>query len=169
MAVEQPVVKPPGPWLTQAHTIHRVVQVNRRQIALLTLLLGLAFSVLLAIPFVLYYRAESDNRMSLLQADQERVIKLAAGAIHQEVDSILSDLRYLAQHNELKDYLANDNRDKRLALAREYLVLAGQKRIYDQIRFIGLSGMEEVRVNFNDGRPEIVADQALQDKHSQYQ
>ena len=168
MAVEQPAVKPPGPWLTQAHTIHRVVQVNIRQIALLTLLLGLAFSVLLAIPFVLYHRAESDNRMSLLQADQERVIKLAAGAIHQEMESILSDLRYLAQHNELRDYLANDNRDKRLALAREYLVLAGQKRIYDQIRFIGLSGMEVVRVNLNDGRPEIVADQDLQDKHKQY-
>jgi two-component system, LuxR family, sensor kinase FixL len=168
MAVEKTAVKPPGPWLTQAHTIHRVVQVNIRQIALLTLLLGLMFSVLLAIPFVLYHRAESDNRMSLLQADQERVIKLAAGAIHQEMDSILSDLRYLAQHNELRDYLANDNRANRLELAREYLVLAGQKRIYDQIRFIGLGGMEEVRVNFNDGRPAIVADRDLQDKHGRY-
>jgi hypothetical protein len=44
-------VKPPGPWLAQAHTIHRVVQVNIRRIIQLTVLLGLAFSALLAIPF----------------------------------------------------------------------------------------------------------------------
>ena len=155
-------------WLAPAHTIHRVVQVSRRQIVLLTLLLGLAFSVLLAIPFVLYHRAESDNNLSLLRAEQERVIKLAAGVIHQEMDAVLSDLRYLSQHNEIRNYLAQPNRSTSLELAREYLGLASQKQIYDQVRFIGLDGKEVVRVNFNDGNPEIVADQNLQDKHDRY-
>ncbi|MGK2953524.1 MAG: ATP-binding protein [Thiobacillus sp.] len=150
--------------MTQAHTIHRVVQVNLRQIILLTLLLGLAFSALLTIPFIFYHRAESDNHLSLLQAEQERDTKLAAGVIHQELKAVLSDLRYLSQHNELRRYLAQASRDHRLDLAREYLVLSSQKRIYDQIRLIGLDGREAVRVNFNDGRPEIVADADLQDK-----
>jgi PAS domain S-box-containing protein len=155
----------PGPWLTQAHTIHRVVQVNLRQIVLLTLLMGLAFSALLAIPFVVYHRVESDKHLSLLQAEQERDIKLAAGVIHQELDAVLSDLRYLSQHNELRRYLTQASRDHRLDLAREYLVLSSQKHIYDQIRLIDQNGREAVRVNFNDGRPEIVADADLQDKH----
>jgi len=163
-----PIVKWPGPWLTQAHTIHRVVQINMRRIALHTLLLGLAFSVLLAIPFVVYHQAESDNNLSLLQAEQVRVINLAAGTIHQEMGAVLSDLRYLSQHNELRNYLAHANRNTRLELASEYQILSRQKRIYDQVRFIGLDGREEVRVNFNDDNPEIVADADLQDKRDRY-
>ena len=166
--IREPRVKLPGPWLQQAGTLHRMVQVNVRQIILHTLLLGLVFCALIAIPFVFYYRAESDNIRTLLQAEQEQVIKLATGAIHQEMDSVLSDLRYLSQLNEIRNYLARPNRSTRLDLATEYLGLARQKPIYDQIRFIGLDGREEVRVNFNEGLPEIVADRDLQDKHDRY-
>jgi PAS domain S-box-containing protein len=154
------------PQFTRAHTIHRVVQVNVRQIVLHALLLGLVFSALLAIPFVIYQRIESDNNLRLLQAEQERVIKLAVGAIHQEMDAILSDLRYLSQHSELRNYLTDLKRSSRLDLAREYLGLVRQKRIYDQVRIIGLNGKELVRVNFNDGSPTIVADQDLQDRRA---
>jgi PAS domain S-box-containing protein len=159
-------LKLPGPWFAQAPTIHRVVQVNIRRIVQLTILLGLTFSVLLAIPFLFYYQAESDNNLSLLQAEQERVIKLAVSAIHQEMDAVLSDLRYLSQHNAIRNYLASPGPGTRLDLATEYQGLAGQKRIYDQIRFIGLGGMEEVRVDFNGGNPKIVTDPYLQDKHA---
>jgi PAS domain S-box-containing protein len=161
-------LKWPEQRLSQAHAIHRVAKVNAHQIAQLSLLLGLAFSVLLAIPFLFYYRAESDNNLSLLQAEQDRVIKLAAGTIHLEMDAVLSDLRYLSQHNEIKSYLSSPGRNSSINLATEYQVLARQKRLYDQIRFIGLDGMEEVRVNFNEGKPEIVAGSKLQDKHGRY-
>jgi len=158
-------VKLPGPWLAQAHTIHRVVQVNVRRILLHTALLGLAFSVLLAVPFVFYHRAETDNNLGLMQAEQERIIKLAAGAIHQEMGAVLSDLRYLSQHNEIRNHLRQDSRSSRLDLATEYLALITQKRLYDRVRFIGLDGMEVVRVDFNDGRPAVVADADLRDRH----
>jgi PAS domain S-box-containing protein len=161
-------VKLRGRWLTQAHTIHRVVQVNVRRIMLQTLLLGVAFSALLAIPVAIYQQAETSNLLSLRQAEQERVIKLAAQSIHQEMDAVLSDLRYLSQHNEIRSYLQNGDRGQRRNLALEYLVLAQQKRIYDQIRFIGLDGMEEVRVDFANGKPIIRAEQDLQDKHDRY-
>lgn len=153
------------PRLTQAHTLHRVVQIDGRRVALQTLLLGLLFCALLAIPFVVYQQAESDNQREQLEADQERVIKLATSSIHREIEAVLSDLRYLSQNNELRKYLARPSGDSRLELAREYRVLVRQKRIYDQIRFIGLDGMEEVRVNFNGGQPVMVADPDLQDKH----
>jgi PAS domain S-box-containing protein len=161
-------VKLTGPWLTQARTIHRVVQVNGRQLLLHTLLLGLAFSALLAIPFLLYQRVESTWRLELLHENQEQVTQLAKDAIWQEMDTILSDMRYLAQHNEARNHVAEDSAASRHALAREYLVLASQKRIYDQVRFIGLDGLEQVRVNFNGGRPAIVADVDLQDKSGRY-
>jgi PAS domain S-box-containing protein len=158
----------PASWLTQARTIHRVVQVDRRRIALHAMLLGLVFSALIAIPFVFYHRAESENNLHLLQAEQQNVIDLADTVIRQEMESVLSDLRYLSQHNELRRYLIQANRTNRLDLAWEYLGLAHQKRIYDQIRFIGLTGMEEVRIDLNDGEPVIVSDPDLQDKRDRY-
>lgn len=162
------MLKWPGPRLTQAHTLHRVVQIDVRRVALQTLLLGLLFCALLAIPFVVYQQAESDNQREQLEADQERVIKLATSSIHREMEAVLSDLRYLSQNNELRKYLAQPSADSRLELAREYQVLARQKHIYDQIRFIGLDGMEEVRVNFNGGQPEIVTNSNLQNKYDRY-
>ncbi len=155
-------------WVTQAHTIHRMVQLDVRRILLKTLLLGVAFSVLLAIPIAIDRQAETRNLLSLHEAEQERVIKLAGHSIHQEIDAVLSDLRYLSQHNEIKSYLQNNNRSLRRDLALEYLVMAQQKHIYDQIRFIGLDGMEEVRIDFANGKPVIKAEQYLQDKHDRY-
>jgi diguanylate cyclase len=158
----------PASWLTQARAIHGVVLVDRRRIALHAMLLGLVFSALIAIPFVFYHRAESENNLRLLQAEQQHVIELADAAIRQEMDSVLSDVRYLSQHTTLRNYLIQASRSNRLALAWEYLGHARQKRIYDQIRFIGLTGMEEVRIDLNDGEPVIVADPDLQDKHESY-
>ena len=158
-------MKLPAPRLAHDHTIQRVVQVDLGRIIVLTVLLGLAFSALLAVPFVFYQRAETENSLGLMQAEQERVIKLAASAIHQEMGAVLSDLRYLSQHNAIRNHLARDSRSSRVDLAMEYEGLARQKRLYHQVRFIGLDGREVVRVDFNNGHPETVADADLEDKH----
>jgi PAS domain S-box-containing protein len=141
---------------------------DRRRIGLHALLLGLVFASLIAIPFVFYHRAESENNLRLLQAEQQHVIELAESAIRQEMDSVLSDLRYLSQHSTLRNYLMQDSRNNLLALACEYLGHARQKRVYDRIRFIGMTGMEEVRIDLTDGEPVIVADAELQDKRERH-
>jgi len=41
-------------------------------------------------------------------------------------------------------------------MSKEYLDFSSLKRKYDQIRFIDISGMEKVRINFNNGTPAIV-------------
>lgn len=157
--------EPHSPWLAQAHTIHRVVQVNVRRVLALTLLWGLGFALLLAVPFAMYYQSETHGYKSVLQAEKERVIRLAAEIIHQEMESALSDLRFLAQNNEIRAFLAGDTLASRQALAREFEGFARQKRLYDQVRFIGLDGGERVRVNFHDGRLRIVPEQELQSKN----
>lgn len=160
-------MKLPGPWLAQARTLHRVVQVNLRRVLALTALLGLAFSALLAIPFVFYQRAEFDNSLSLLHAEQERVVRLAAGAIQQEMAAVLSDLRYLSRHNEISRHLAQPSPGSRTDLAREYLALIEQKPYYDQIRFIRADGMEAVRVVARAGGAAIAADAELRNRRDQ--
>jgi PAS domain S-box-containing protein len=152
----------------QAKTIHRVVRVDVRRIVLQTLLFGVALSVLLTTPVVIHQQAETRNLLNLREAEQERVIKLAAQSIRQEMDAVLSDLRYLSQHNEIRTYLEKPDRSHRRDLANEYLVLAKQKRIYDHIRFIGIDGKEAVRVDFADGKPKIRPEQDLQNKRDRY-
>jgi hypothetical protein len=53
-------------------------------------------------------------------------------------------------------------------VAKEYLEFSHQKQRYDQIRFIDDTGMEKVRVNFNNGTPVIVPENGLQPKGNRY-
>lgn len=154
----------PIPWLTQAHTIHRVVQINLRQVLVRTLVWGIGIALLLAIPFVFYFQAEMQGYKGTRQAEKERVIRLASEIIHQEMEAVLSDLRFMSRNNEMRDFSAGDSSARRKNLAREFLELARQKHLYDQVRFIGMDGMEKVRINFADGRPYIVPDRKLQYK-----
>lgn len=160
-------MKRPRPWLAQAGTLHRVVQVNLRRVLALTALLGLAFSVLLAIPFVFYQRAEFDNNQGLLHAEQEQVVKLAAGAIQQEMAAVLSDLRYLSRHYEIGHHQAQPSPGSHTDLAYEYLALVEQKPYYGQVRFIGVDGMEVVRVAAHEDGATITTDAALRNRRDQ--
>lgn len=157
-----------SPWFAPAHTLHRVVQVDARRILLQTFLLGLLFSALLITPVGLYQQGETQKMLALRQAEQDRVIQLAAQSVQHHIAAVLSDLRYLSQQNALKAYLENSSREQRRNLAAEYLGLVTQKRVYDQIRFIGLDGREEVRVDYAAGIPRIRSAQDLQDKHERY-
>ena len=151
-----------------ARTIDRVVQVSSRQVLLRTLVLGLFFCGLLAVPFVLYYRAETGRARDRAVAIEEQVIRLVDQTTSQELTGVLSDLRFLSRQTEMQDFLAEDTRASRAQLAREYLAFAAQKRAYDQIRVIDPEGWERVRVNFDHGAPQIVPDRQLQNKRSRY-
>jgi two-component system sensor kinase FixL len=128
------------------------------------LLLGSVFAFLLAIPFVAYYRSEARSQQNIRLAEKERVIRLADEAIHHEMETALSDLRFLARLNETRAFLEDDTPANRRRLGEECLELLRQKRLYDQARFIGMDGREKVRVNFNGGYPRIVAAAELQYK-----
>ena len=145
-------------------TLHRVVQIDGRRVVWQALLLGGVFALLLAIPLTLYYQAEDRHLLSLGQAQQERALRLASQTIRQEMQAVLSDLRYLSQNIALKAYVENPDRMYYQALANDYLGLARQKRMYDQIRYIGLDGREQMRIDYADGIPTLRPPQALQDK-----
>jgi PAS domain S-box-containing protein len=151
-------------WLTPAHARRRPVRVNARRVLFRALALGVGFALLLAIPFALYYRSEARSYQDMRLAEKERVIRLASEFIHQEMEAALSDLRFLARLNETRALLQADTPGNRRKLGEECLELARQKRLYDQVRLIGMDGREKVRVDFVGGRPRIAADTELQYK-----
>lgn len=152
------------PWLAEAHTIRRAVRIDVRRVVLSTLLWGLAIALLLAIPFMLHYRAETHAFKDAREAEKDRVIRLAAEIAQRELDNALSDLRFLSQSNAMRALMAADTPASRRALGREFLGLARQKGLYDQIRLIGVDGREKVRINHAEGQPFVVPEPELQKK-----
>ena len=151
-------------WFTQAHTIHRVVQIDARRVLVSAFWWALGFALLLAIPFLLYYQSEAQSYREMRQAEKERVIRLASEIIHQEMEAAQADLRFISRNNEMAAFLARDTPENRAQIAREFLELASQKELYDQVRLIGADGRELVRVNYGDGRPYVVPERELQFK-----
>jgi len=64
--------------------------------------------------------------------------------------------------------LENDDPDDRLKLSRIFLDFCKTKALYDQVRFLDETGMELIRVNFNQGQPYIVPKDKLQNKAKRY-
>ncbi|MCY6483099.1 diguanylate cyclase [Clostridium aestuarii] len=60
------------------------------------------------------------------------------------------------------------NYQKSNHLSNEWLDFSKEKKIYDQIRLIDENGYEKIRINYNNGNPEIVANSELQNKKHRY-
>ncbi|MCU7905245.1 MAG: sensor domain-containing diguanylate cyclase [Candidatus Thiodiazotropha sp. (ex Epidulcina cf. delphinae)] len=80
----------------------------------------------------------------------------------------LSDLLVLAEGETLKNYLHDDSAKNWIRVAREFSLFARRKPKYPQIRFIGVDGVEILRINNKAGVQEIVPRGELQDKSSRY-
>lgn len=130
----------------------------------LTLFLPLA--VLLGIVLLVFYRIASRAERKIMEANEARILDLQMEAITHDFGSVVSDLLFLADQTEVKNMLENS---KTLGLVgEEWLSFSRRKGLYDQIRFLNETGMERVRVNYNDGNPAIVPNEQLQLKRDRY-
>ncbi len=118
--------------------------------------------------FFLLYQTEIDADRNAVSLSQRQDVKLATEDLSLELRSVRSDLLYLANQAGLNDWISGNRADSLKKIADDYLVFARQKRIYDQIRLISTSGKEIVRVNWDNGHPQIVPAGALQDKAGRY-
>ncbi|MDJ0556870.1 MAG: AAA family ATPase [Microcoleaceae cyanobacterium MO_207.B10] len=122
----------------------------------------------IAVVIGIIYVQEEKQAKTLLEIQATNSLKGQTNQITREFQLIVSDLRFLAEMNELKLYFEQENSQGRESLAREYLSFSTHKQIYDQIRFLDETGLEIVRVNFNQGPPSIVPEEGLQNKGDRY-
>jgi len=124
----------------------------------------LFFGSIIAGTIGVLYNLESKDYLKRLELEERVNLKLQLKLITNNFETIISDLLFLSKQNELHRMI-NDNEQKyRSWMSNEYLELCRKKRIYDQIRYLNQTGMEIVRVNFNNGVPKIVEQSALQSK-----
>ncbi len=118
-----------------------------------------------------FYGLEIRTRSKSIRERETYVISLKRGAIEDRFKMIISDLMILSLHVDPAKLLDASDDDRALArqyLAGEFLTFSRFTRRFDQIRFLDESGMEIVRVNYNDGKPDIVPEVGLQSKAQRY-
>ncbi len=133
------------------------------------LIILVPLAVLFGITLTVFYNLETTNHSDFIKTEVFNIQEYQAGGITSELDTVVSDLMFLSEQNELTTMLKKEDEDTwRRALSEEYFSFLKRKGIYDQIRFLDETGMEIIRVNFNDGSPGIVPDEGLQSKVNRY-
>ncbi len=82
--------------------------------------------------------------------------------------TIQTDIHFLTKLNELQRYKEEKNEEDRKAIEKEFLEFIKSTDNYDQLRFIDETGMEVIRVDYNNGNPKTVPQDKLQNKDSRY-
>jgi len=115
-----------------------------------------------------YYFSADKANINLLRKQAEFRIELQTDAFSREFQSIISDLIVLSAHQQLSLIVDGSGMADHSALAEEFLIFCKNKKMYDQVRFLDATGMEVVRVNYNNGQSFIVAGNKLQNKSGRY-
>jgi signal transduction histidine kinase len=149
------------------HT-HHENRPSRREIAVKS---GLIFAVLLVASLlvaVLLYFNEQRVQIALLENSQRQHVDGLREIVDTDLQAVASDLMILVKGKTLDALLAFSSPAALENLAGEFQLVANQKRLYDQIRYIREDGQEIVRVNLRDGGAEVVSQENLQSKIARY-
>jgi len=105
------------------------------------------------------------------QNTEKHTVALQADNIDDDIRNISSELTILANWYDLRG-LWNDTGEptpeKVTSLGKDFLLVSKYRQLYDQVRLIDENGQEIARVNFNNGRPDIVPQEELQNKKGRY-
>lgn len=132
----------------------------------------LAFQALAGVPLLLaialYGRAAVERDLAGIEVHEVLEVGLGAGALERRTVDLARDLAYVVSQPSLRAVL-EDATPERLARLNETLVtFSASQRVYDQVRWIDETGWERARVDLLEGRPAIVAPDALLDKSRRY-
>ncbi len=108
------------------------------------------------------------TELETIQLREVNTVQLKQNSLKNHLSNIITDIFYLASHYDLHDFLIDGNNESKKRVQNEFLLTSKIRQYYDQIRFINNKGMEIIRVNYNNGSPEIVPEDKLQFKGDRY-
>ncbi|MEJ2528614.1 MAG: PAS domain S-box protein [Gammaproteobacteria bacterium] len=95
-------------------------------------------------------------------------IGIGKKVVTKDLEAVAADLMVLSQNRGFIELHNSRTAHNTQHLDEEFLVLSRSKRIYDQIRYLDETGMEVIRVNFNQGKAALVPSDKLQNKADRY-
>ena len=145
------------------------LQVNLKTVIKYFLAIFIPPAVLIGGMLLLFHHVETTSMIGEFKSSEKRVVQQEAKAITDDFRIVLSDLLYLAGQHGLKEIFKDGKTASVIDdLSRDYLVMSEKKRLYDQVRVLDKTGMEVLRVNFDNGNPYIVPEKQLQSKAHRY-
>ena len=116
---------------------------------------------------IFLYLTESEKNRVIIQKRNINNLALLEKLIKADLNLVISDLMYLTAQHETKKIFNEDLSDKTSAL-KDYILFLEQRGIYDQIRFLDITGMEILRINYKNGIAKHVPKHKLQFKGNRY-
>ncbi|MFV2068839.1 MAG: ATP-binding protein [Pirellulales bacterium] len=162
----QPVTTAPVPG--QEMRRHRPLRASRRDVARRFVVLFVPLAIAIGSLIAAFYWTQESAERALLRTREKHHVDAQSELILSDFRAVVSDLMVLSESHALHRFLEKGGLEEQAALANEYRTFSGQKRMYDQIRFLDATGRETVRVNFDSGQPSIVPKEKLQSKAGRY-
>ena len=139
---------------------------NSRYLAALALVLVGEFAAIFLIGRV-QYDSQRRLQLELLQQEEASHVKLQRELIEAEFISAFGDMEFL--RHLVESFFTLGHSANYLHLNKHILSFAQAKPIYDQVRFLDITGMEVVRANQHpNGYAYLVPENQLQNKSSRY-
>ncbi|MCP5418329.1 MAG: hypothetical protein H6965_14665 [Chromatiaceae bacterium] len=110
-----------------------------------------------------YYFLHATMRVDW-EASEQLNVEIARRTITTDIVSVVRDLTFLTRHLEQQGLFDLPENEWKWRLALEFSALTESKRLYDQVRFLDVRGMEIVRINYFDKQAHRVPESSLQDK-----
>ncbi len=117
---------------------------------------------------IVFYFSDMSREASLSKAVEVKNVSVTKVSIDHYFRMIVTDLLLLTDTLELELRSKNDSRQILNKIAGRFKSMSLRKGFYDQIRYINQEGKEVIRVNYNNGKPEITSDGKLQHKGNRY-
>lgn len=114
---------------------------------------------------VFHYERQEHERTIAFQALNR--INMQCVKIGSDFRLIVSDLLFFANYSQLHEML-DDPKIHQEDLLRDFMLFSMGSKLYDQIRILDTTGMELVRVNFNNVKPVVTPKEELQFKGDRY-
>ena len=115
-----------------------------------------------------FYLTATKSKRDTFSAQEAINVRQQEKIIRHDIVSITSNLTVLSE-NYLLQRLLSAGWDPNLnGVSKDFLSFIRHKKRYDQLRYIDKSGMEIIRVSWNNGAPATVPDNLLQNKSKRY-
>lgn len=125
-------------------------------------------ALMLGIIMFSFAHRDSDADIEQLLNNERSIVGSTAISVELEMGKIVSGLQFLGGHSSLQFLWRDPSQHSLTILKQEFSHFANISKRFDQIRVMDKSGMEILRVNYDDRGAQVVPEAMLQDKGDRY-
>lgn len=140
----------------------------RRMLVLHFIVVFLIIAVLSAIALSQYAYQRFQLQKEVRVHSEVLHLDLARKVVARNLQQVVIDLHSLAKSPDLQDYLATPDPSNTRRIETDFLNLSKVSRRYDQIRLLDTNGHEKIRIDYNNGAPDVADTAHLQNKSGRY-